>query len=73
MRKITECYLARFILYCEVHDVKDEIKAALFLTSVDGNVFETMQQECCPKLLPERTFEELQDTFIKLLDLGKIF
>ena len=61
-----ESFLARFILHCKVHDVKDEKKAALLLTSVASNVFERMQQDSSPKLLTDLSFEEVQQLLLKL-------
>lgn len=60
-----ESDLARCILHCKVHDVEEEKKSALVLT-VDSNVFEKIQQDCSPRLLPELTFDELRSLLYKL-------
>lgn len=35
-RDNVESYLARFLLHCQVHDVKEEKMSTLLLTSVDS-------------------------------------
>lgn len=56
----------KFKLHCQVHELREDKKAALLLTSIDSQTYDELQDQCNPKKLIEIPFSELEDMLIKI-------